>query len=144
MESGSTDYEQVVIVVCYYYSEGDSAFSDLKTLLSSEISQVNDNRYLLLWPLLGESPIMQIDIFLTTLASQAEGYDIVPSLSSLYRYLLDVNGANKDRKWPVHAWDRLQLRSVTASGLYASQPLLHQRLQYVLLYYCDVVLADGF
>lgn len=87
---------------------------------------------------------MQIDIFLTTLASQAEEYDIVPSLSSLYRYLLDVNGANKERKWPVHAWDRLQLRSVTASGLYASQPLLHQRLQYVLLCYCDVVSVDGF
>ena len=87
---------------------------------------------------------MQIDIFLTTLASRADEYDLVPSLSSIYRYLLDINGANKERKWPVHAWDRLQLRSVTANGLYASQPLLHQRLQYVLLYCCYVVLVDGF
>ena len=102
---------------------------ELRAVLASEVDQVNDNRCLLLWPLLGANPMSQIDLVLTTIAPVAASQNIVLSLSSFYRYLLDVNGANKERLWPVFNWERIQVQSVAANGLYSAQPLLHRRLQ---------------
>lgn len=111
------------------FSDVEAALPALKQILTSETDQINDGRYLLLWPLVGENPMYQIDMFLTTLAPLAASNNIVLSLSSFYRYLLDVNGANKERAWPVHNWDRIQVQSVVANGLYSAQPLLHRRHQ---------------
>lgn len=121
----------------------DGAVPELRAILSSEVDQVNDNRYLLLWPLLGANPMRQIDVFLTTLAPVAAANNVVLSLSSFYRYLLDVNGANKERAWPVHNWERIQVQSVVANGLYSAQPLLHRRHQSVWGRFCIVAWARG-
>ena len=126
---GKANFNEVRVGDGVNRSDVEGAMPELRAILASEVDQVNDNRYLLLWPLLGANPMSQIDLFLTTIAPVAASQNIVLSLSSFYRYLLDVNGANKERLWPVFNWERIQVQSVAANGLYSAQPLLHRRHQ---------------
>ena len=94
--------------------------------LRAETQSMNDGRYLLLWPLLGEAPMAKIAQFVSVL-NQHASKNVVASVSSFSQYLAACNAIAS--AWPVRTFNFVQVHFDYMNDLYSSQPLLHWRYQ---------------
>lgn len=104
--------------------------------LRAETQSMNDGRYLLLWPLLGETPMAKIAQFVSVLNQHASKNvvaswtwycSVTRSVSSFSQYLTACNAIAS--AWPVRTFNFVQVHFDYMNDLYSSQPLLHWRYQ---------------
>ena len=105
--------------------------------VKKEVTSINDNRYLLLWPIEEGTDYSNLYTFVNTISAVASEHQLLassglnPSVmcrgASAYRYLLDVHGS--EFHFPAFNYEQLRTHEASAASLYTNQPLFYSRVQ---------------